>query len=279
MMQQNTSAVIADPETSNLWYERPYETRHDAQSEAFAFLNRYADKIKSVGRYIEKEASQGNIGPFIKHIESLENNISQPPIGLSALEAAQQFQNKYNLQFNKEQIPAEDYTQLLYHDAFQHGIPEQYVGVVDKTLPNVLTAADEARAVLQQTLQGHRKYNVDPSRWHTLASTITMPQQGFDLIKQEVDALLQQNPNVSQEVLKQQAIQRFPSLSSVDIQNLKSNVLDPYLQDLNVSEKLTQADRLKAGLEKFASKTKSSSTASTEAKDIVDAAMSKLKFY
>lgn len=244
--------AVPDPESPNIWYQKPYVERHGAGSEAREFLNKYLQEIKSKGKNIEAQAAVGNVEPFVQHMQSLNQQLSAPPVTMSAYDAAVNFANKYNLpSYQYSDIDPKTYQQMLYHDAFQHAIPESYVGVVDKSLPNVLTAADEARATLQQTRQYHKKLNVPEQNWNKLASTISSPQSDFDLVNQEVNALTSQH-NISPEIAKQAALARFPGLNRAAIQDLRTNVIDPYLNDLSVSEQLTQAERIQRGLNRFA---------------------------
>jgi len=268
------------PQSQNTWVERPYVSRHGDQSAAQQFLQNYSSELKSRGRKIQQEATRGNIDPFIQHADWVQSNLGPSPIATSAYDAAIQFTEKYGLP-GVENIPNQMYPQMLYHDAFQHGIPEHLVGVVDKTAPGMLTAADEARATLLQMQQEHSKRNISSNRWYHVAQNIAAPQSDFDLVGQEVAALSNKNPSASPSELQQAAINRFPSLSKESLQDLRSKLNNPYIADLAVSERLTQAGRLKTGLENFAAKTKQNPEGglSHEVKDLTDAAFRKLLFY
>lgn len=262
------------------WVERPYVARHTDNSEARQFLQKYSSELKSKGRQIQKAAEQGNIDPFVQHVQSLKQNIQTGPLVQSAYDAAVEFNRKYNLP-GAEAVPSTEYPQLLYHDAFQHGIPERLVGVVDKSAPRSLTAADEARATLLQMQQMHTKIGADPKHWYRMAQSINAPQSGFDLVSQEVRALRQQQPGMSEAELQQQSLARFPSLSKESLTTLREKLNTPYVSDLLVSENLTQASRLKAGLEKYASrlKNKPGSGVSTEMLQMTNEAFKQLPMY
>jgi hypothetical protein len=269
-----------DSQIQNAWVERPYLARHVDQSDAQQFLQKYSSELKSRGRHIQQQASRGNVEPFIEHADWLQNNLGPSPLITSAYDAAVQFNEKYNLP-KAELASNRDYSQALYHDAFQHGIPERLVGVVDKTAPTMLTAADESRAVSLQMQQEHLKRNASPEIWYRYMQTITEPKNDFNLVGQEVAALSQKNPDTSTDKLRLAAVNRFPSLSRESLQGLRTNLNDPYLADLSVSERLSQAGRLKAGLESFAAKVRQNPEGgvSSEVKEVADAAFKKLAFY
>ena len=133
------------PDTSkNAWYDKEYNSRYVNNPKVEQFLIDKAKLLQKRGDYIEKSASEGNIEPFIQHAKWLQKQGVLPSDTESFSSLNNKFANNYGLSSEQDIQPGS----LVIHDIFSHSLPDKYLGRVDKSLPDRVTAADEARAVL-----------------------------------------------------------------------------------------------------------------------------------
>jgi hypothetical protein len=133
------------PDTSkNAWYDKEYNSRYVNNPKVEQFLIDKAKLLQKRGDYIEKSASEGNIEPFIQHAKWLQKQGVLPSDTESFSSLNNKFANNYGLSSEQDIQPGS----LVIHDIFSHSLPDKYLGRVDKSLPDRVTAADEARAFL-----------------------------------------------------------------------------------------------------------------------------------
>ena len=141
---------ILNPDTSkNAWMDSPYKLRYENNPAVQDFLKNKAGLLQRRGDYIEAEAAKGNIDPYVKHANWLQKQNVFPNDAEQAFSAGKTFLNNYGLDELRTGDPNEQNVSGLFeHDVFSHAFPEKYLGKVDKSLPNAVTSADEARAGL-----------------------------------------------------------------------------------------------------------------------------------
>jgi hypothetical protein len=132
--------------TQNAWYDKEYVQRYANDPKIQKFLDQKGELLRRRGEYIARQAQEGNLDPFVKHSEWLKKQDILP----SDARPAGDFLNKFITQYGL----GDKFSGLTFHDIYAHAIPEKYLGAVDKSLPKNISAADEARAVLIETLGG-----------------------------------------------------------------------------------------------------------------------------
>lgn len=132
--------------SQNAWYQNEYVPRYAGNPVVEKFLAEKGDLLKRRGEYIAKEAEKGNLDPYVKHSQWLQKQ--------NVLPADAQPVRKYFDDFTEQYGFDNRFSGLTAHDIYAHGIPEAYMGVVDKSMPRNVTGADEARATLIETLGG-----------------------------------------------------------------------------------------------------------------------------
>jgi len=134
-----------NPDTSrNTWYDKEYVPRYAGNPVVEKFLAEKGLLLERRGDYISKEAAKGNLEPFVKHSAWLRRQNILPSDARTAKDYFDEFTNKYGFD--------NTFTGITTHDIYAHAIPETYMGVVDKSMPNNVTGADEARATLIENL-------------------------------------------------------------------------------------------------------------------------------
>jgi hypothetical protein len=175
---------ILNPDASkNAWMDSPYKSRYENNPAVRDFLKNKAGLLQRRGDYIEAEATKGNIDPYVKHANWLQKQNVFPSDAEQAFSAGKTFLNNYGLGNLETNNPAEQNVGGLFeHDAFSHAFPEKYLGKVDKSLPEAVTAADEARAGLFDTaldkgFNADVRSNFDPQKKVLPSSSVTKLSQ------------------------------------------------------------------------------------------------------
>lgn len=132
--------------SQNAWYQNEYVPRYAGNPVIEKFLAEKGELLKRRGEYIAKEAEKGNLDPYVKHAQWLQRQNVLPEDAQPVRKYFDDFAEQYG--FNNE------FSGITAHDIYAHGIPEAYMGVVDKSMPRSVTGADEARATLIEALRG-----------------------------------------------------------------------------------------------------------------------------
>ena len=132
--------------SQNAWYQNEYVPRYAGNPVIEKFLAEKGDLLRRRGEYIAKEAAKGNLDPYVKHSQWLQKQ--------NVLPAGAQPVRKYFDDFTEQYGFSNEFNGLTAHDIYAHGIPEAYMGVVDKSMPRNVTGSDEARATLIEALRG-----------------------------------------------------------------------------------------------------------------------------
>lgn len=286
---------ILNPNASqNTWFETPYVERYTNNPKVQEFLANKQDLLQRRGNYIQSEAAKGNIDPYVKHVGWLKKQNLFPSDAESAYTVGNTFLKTYGLG-NLNTYDAKETTVggLFAHDAFSHAYPEKYMGVVDKTLPNALTAADESRATLideslgigfgqNPLLTGKEKKitatsKLIPALRTQLTSEIDVGQEADHFVEQylkqakkenyvnsygtdldpAIDPLVNKPPGSLSinESFRNSAKARYPGVGPGDISSLMNKAILPYARDLKTAQQLQLFNAAKTGLTEFAGDT------------------------
>lgn len=150
-VNQDFSSILNPDSSRNKWFDKEYTSRYSNNPAVQDFLRSKADLLQRRGDYIQSEAEKGNLNPYVKHVNWVKRQGFFPKDAQSAYDAGTQFLKQYQLEDLESNSPSQELNSgevggLFEHDAFSHAFPEKYIGKVDKTLPNSVSAADEARA-------------------------------------------------------------------------------------------------------------------------------------
>lgn len=282
---------ILNPNASqNVWFETPYTERYTNNPEVQKFLTDKQDLLQKRGAYIQAEAAKGNIDPYVKHVNWIKKQNLFPTDAESTYDIGNTFLKTYGLSgLNTSEVKETDVGGLFAHDVFSHGYPEKYMGIVDKTLPNALTAADESRATLideslgigfggKPLLTGKEKVitpksKLIPELQKQLTSEIDVNQEAdyfvekyLDQAKKEnyvnlygteldptIDPLVKQipgSPSIN-ESFRNAARARYPSVNPKDVSSLMNKAILPYARDLKTAQQLQLFNEAEAGLSEF----------------------------
>lgn len=283
---------ILNPNASqNTWLETPYVERYANNPKVQEFLTNKQDLLQRRGDYIQSEAAKGNLDPYVKHVGWLKKQNLFPSDAESAYTIGNNFLKTYGLgNLNTNNAKETNVGGLFAHDAFSHAYPEKYMGVVDKTLPNALTAADESRATLideslgigfgqKPLLTGKEKKitatsKLIPALKSHLTSEIDVGQEADHFVEQYLNQAKKENyvntygtdldptidPLVNEpssalsinESFRNAARARYPSVEPRDISSLMNKAILPYARDLKTAQQLQLFEAAETGLAEFA---------------------------